>query len=66
MRRMLLAAGALAGLTAMTTLHAAAAPSAAGFHAAPAQSLATNVDYYWNRRHWRHRHWHRGHWRYWN
>jgi hypothetical protein len=71
MRRILLAAVALGGLTALTAGGASAAPSVAGVHAegisvAPAQPLVTHVDYYWHRRHWHHRHWEHHRWRYWD
>jgi hypothetical protein len=66
MRTILLAAIALAGLTALTSFGAAAAPYSAGVHVLPQQPLATHVDYYWNHRHWHHRHRDHGHWRYWN
>jgi hypothetical protein len=66
MRRMLFAAVALGGLTALTTLDASAAPSsAAGVHVAPSRPLVTNVDYDWHHRHYHHRHWDHDHWRYW-
>jgi hypothetical protein len=69
MHKILLATVAFAGLSAVTTLGAAAAPSAAplaaGLHATPAQPLATRVDYYdRDRHHWHHRHWEHHHWRY--
>jgi hypothetical protein len=62
---MLLAAVALAGLTALTTAGASAAPSAAGFHMAPSQPGVTRVDYYRNHHHYHHRHWDHHHWHYW-
>jgi hypothetical protein len=66
MRRMLFAAAAIGGLTALSAFGAAAAPSAARVHAAPSHTLVTPVDYYWNHHHWHHRHWEHDHWRYWN
>jgi hypothetical protein len=65
MRKILLAAVALAGLTALGATGASAAPSAAGVHVVPSQPAATNVNYYWHHRHWHHRRWHHGHWHYW-
>jgi len=65
MRRMLLAAVALGGLTAVTTAAASAAPSAAGLHVAPPELAMTQVDYYWHHHHYHHRHWDHDHWRYW-
>jgi hypothetical protein len=65
MRRILLAAVALGGLTALTAGGALAAPSAAGLHVAPSQPLVTQADYYYHRRHWHHRRYDHGHWRYW-
>lgn len=64
MHRLLLAAAAIGGLTALTTLGAVAAPSAAGVHVTPSQPQLTQVDYYWNHHHWHHRHWEHDHWRY--
>jgi hypothetical protein len=59
---------AMMGLLALTPLSALAAPLGvhADLHAAPAQSMVTNVDYWWHHQHWHHRHWHHGHWRYWD
>ncbi len=65
MKRVLLAAVALGGLTVLTTSGAMAAPFTAGVHVAPTQPAATQVDYYWHRRHWHHRRWWHHHWRYW-
>jgi len=65
MRRLLLAAVALGGLTALTAGGASAAPSASGLHVAPAQPLVTRIDYYVNHHHWQHRRMDHGHWRYW-
>jgi DNA-binding transcriptional regulator YdaS (Cro superfamily) len=62
MRRLLLAAMVLGGLTALTASGALAAPSAAGLHVTP-QPLITDVD--WHHHHWHHRHWEHHHWRYW-
>ncbi len=66
MRKLLLAAVALGGLTALTVSGAIAAPVAAGIHPATSQPLVTNVDYYHGRRHYHHRHWEHNHWRYWD
>jgi hypothetical protein len=66
MRKILLAAVALGGLTALSAGGASAAPSASGIHVVPAQPLVTNVDYYWHRHHYHHRHWDHGRWRYWD
>jgi hypothetical protein len=62
MRRLLLAAVALGGLTALTAPGASAAPSAAGVHVTPSQPLVTTVQWH---RHWHHRRWEHHHWRYW-
>jgi len=64
MRRILLAAVALGGLTALAGTGAIAAPSAAGVHVVPSRVLVTNVDYYYNHHHFHHRHWEHDHWRY--
>ncbi len=68
MQKLLLAAVAFAGLTAVTTFGAtaapSAAPSAAGVHAAPSQALVTQVDYYRNHHRWHHRRWEHRRWRY--
>jgi hypothetical protein len=65
MKRLLLAAVALGGLTALTHSAAMAAPVTAGIHIAPAQPAVTQVDYYWHHRHWHHRRWWHHHWHYW-
>jgi hypothetical protein len=64
MRRTLLATVALAVVTALTSVGASAAPSAAGLHVAPSQALVTDVDYYWHHHHYHHRHWAHGHYHY--
>jgi len=66
MRKLLLAAAAIGGLTALTSVGAVAAPSAAGLHVVPSEPLVTNVDYWHGHHHWHHRHWDHGHWRYWD
>jgi hypothetical protein len=67
MKKLLLAAVALGGLTALTATDASAAPLAAGVHAPPAQQPGlTQVNYYWHHRHWHHRHWDHRRWRYWD
>jgi uncharacterized membrane protein len=65
MHKLLLAAAALGGLTALTAFGASAAPSAAGLHVVPSQPMVTHVDYYYHNRHWQHRHYEHNHWRYW-
>jgi hypothetical protein len=66
MRRILLVAAALGGLTALTAFGAAAAPSAAGVHVVGSQPPVSQVDYYWHHHHWHHRHWDHSHWHYWD
>ena len=66
MRRLLLAAVALGGLTALTTGGASAASAVADVHVAPSQPLLTHVDYYYHRHHWHHRRWEHHHWHYWD
>ena len=61
--RRLFAATAIGSLIAFG---AAAAPTGASVHVAPARLSVTNVDYYWHHHHWHHRHWHHDHWRYWD
>ncbi|WP_428535657.1 hypothetical protein [Rhodopila sp.] len=65
MRRMLLAAVALGGLTALTAAGASAAPTVTEIHLASSHPAVTQVDYYWNHHHYHHRHWEHNHWRYW-
>jgi hypothetical protein len=68
MRKMLLAATALMGVFAISTLTASAAP-VGGLANVPSVSdhnLVTNVDYNWHHHHWHHRRWDHGHWRYWD
>jgi len=64
MRKLLLAAAALGGLTALATTGAVAAPVPARTHATPSHPMVTQVDYYYHHRHWHHRHWEHNHWRY--
>jgi len=64
MHKILLATVAFAGLTAATTLGAAAAPSATVVHVAPSPGLVTHVDYWDHHHRWHHRHWEHHHWRY--
>jgi hypothetical protein len=64
MKKLLLAAVALGGLTALTATTATAAPLSAGVHVAPANAGVTQVNYYWHHRHWHHRHWEHNRWRY--
>ncbi len=64
MRKLLLAAVALGGLTALTSVGASAAPLGDHVRVAPSQASVTQVDYYYNHHHWHHRHWEHDHWRY--
>jgi hypothetical protein len=64
MRKLLLAAAAIGGLTAVTTLGAAAATPAMAVHETRVQPLVTRVDYNWHHHQWHHRHWEHHHWRY--
>ena len=66
MKKLLLAAAAVGGLTALSAFGAAAAPvvGAAGQVVAPAQHVV-QADYYWHHRHWHHRHFEHGGYRYW-
>jgi hypothetical protein len=66
MRKILLAAVALGGLTALAASGASAAPSAAGVHVVQPQPAVTSVDYYWHHQHYHHRHWEHHQWRYYN
>ena len=66
MKKLLLAAVALGGLTALIAPAATASPAAAGVHVAPSHSGVTQINYYWHRRHWHHRRWEHHRWRYWN
>ena len=66
MRKILLAAVALGGLTALAASGASAAPSAAGVHRVQPQPPVTSVDYYWHHQHYHHRHWEHHQWRYYN
>jgi hypothetical protein len=64
MRRILLGAVALGVVTALSSVGASAAPSAASFHVAPSQALVTDVNYYWHHHYYHHRHWAHGHYHY--
>jgi hypothetical protein len=65
MRKILLAAVALCGLAALTSVGAVAAPSVTGVRVAPSRPLVTHVDYFDHNHHrWHHRHWEHNHWRY--
>jgi hypothetical protein len=66
-RRALLAAAAIGGLTALTASGATAAPVAgvAGQYTASPQH-AVQADWYVNHHHWNHRRFAGGHWHYWN
>lgn len=71
MRRFLLAAAALGGLTAVTTAGAVAAthplaPKAFVAQQTEARLPVVQADYYWHRHHWHHRRWGHDHWRYYN
>jgi hypothetical protein len=66
MRKLLLAAVAFGGLTALAASGAVAAPFAADVHRAQTQPMVTHVDYYHNHHHYHHRHYQHGHWHYWN
>lgn len=65
-RRILLAAVAIGGLTALIGSGATAAPviGAAGQYAASPQHVV-QAYYYYHHHHYRHRRWYHGHWRYW-
>lgn len=66
MKKLLLAAAAVCGLTALSAFGAVAAPvvGAAGPGVAPAQHVV-QADYYWHGHHWHHRHYEHGNYRYW-
>jgi hypothetical protein len=66
MRKILFAAVALGGLTALAASGASAAPSTTGVHLVQPRPAVTDVDYYWHNQHYHHRHWDHNHWRYWN
>lgn len=69
MRKMLLLAAAIGGLSALATTGANAAPAVDVPHAvAGYQSLVTHVDYYYNHHHYHHRRWDKKHrrWYYYN
>jgi len=65
MRKFLLAAVALGGLSALTATAASAAPLGTGVHVTPSQPMVTDVQYWWRHHHYHHRHWRHGGWRYW-
>ncbi|HEY3846427.1 MAG TPA: hypothetical protein VGL95_04880 [Acetobacteraceae bacterium] len=67
MRRLLLAAAAIGGLTAVTGFGATAAPvaGAAGQYAVSLQHVV-QADWYVNHHHWHHRRWEHGSWHYWD
>jgi hypothetical protein len=66
-RKLLLSAVAIGGLTALCSAGATAAPvvGAAGLYAAPQQHIV-QADWYWRRHHWHHRRWFHGRWHYWD
>ena len=66
MRKILLAAAALGGLTAVAGFNAVAAPSAPRPQVAQSRTEATQVDYYWHNHHYKHRRFADGRWHYWN
>ena len=65
MRKLLLAAVAFGGLSALGVGAASAVPSAAGLHVAPTQPPVTHVQYWYNHHEWHHRHYEHHHYRYW-
>ena len=65
MRKLLLAAVAFGGLTALAA-SGARPPFAAGVHRAQTQPMVTHVDYYHYHHHYHHRHYQHGHWHYWD
>jgi hypothetical protein len=67
MCRLLLAAAAIGGLTALTAFGAAAAPvpGAMGPSAAMPQHVV-QADWYWHHHHWHHRRYYHGGWHYWD
>jgi hypothetical protein len=68
MRKLLLAAAAMCGVLALTTLDVSAAPTRAmpTAQVLPGHGMATNVDYYWHHEHYHHRHWQHHYWHYYN
>jgi hypothetical protein len=66
-RRVLLAAAAIGGLTALTAFGATAAPvaGAAGQYVASPHHMV-QADWYVNHHHWSHRRFDHGRWHYWN
>jgi hypothetical protein len=64
MRKTLLSAAVLCVISALMSVGASAAPSAAGFDVGPSHALLTDVDYYWHHKHYQHRHWSHGHYHY--
>ncbi|MGA3397790.1 MAG: hypothetical protein ABSC95_01120 [Acetobacteraceae bacterium] len=67
MRKLLLSAVAIGGLTALSSFGATAAPvvGAAGQYAVPQQHVVL-ADWYWHHHHWHHRRWWHGGWHYWD
>jgi hypothetical protein len=61
--RLLVLFVALAGFLSLAGI-SSAAPVKPGLYAGGTQ--ATQVDYYWNRRHWKHRRWEHRRWHYYN
>jgi hypothetical protein len=66
MRKLVLAAVALGGFTALAASGAVAAPHDEHGQMAPERSRVTQVDYYHNHHQYHHRHYEHGHWRYWD
>lgn len=68
MRRLLLAAAAIGGLTALTAFGTAATaapvPGAVGQYAVSPQHVV-QADWNWNHRRWHHRRWFHHRWHYW-
>jgi hypothetical protein len=66
MRKLLLAAVALTGFTALAASGANAQPRDEHVRMAPERPMVTKADYYHNHQRYHHRHYEHGHWRYWN
>ena len=64
MKKLLLTTVTFGSLTALTSVGASAASSAAGLYVAPSQQMITDVDYNWNHsHHYHHRHYEHSHYR---
>jgi hypothetical protein len=66
MRKLLLAAVALGGFTALAASGAVAAPHDDRNHMSPERPTVTHVDYNHNHHQYHHRQYSHGHWRYWD